>query len=309
MCHEGQVPAAGGGEAPALQTKGLPLAKRGGRGLSGLRPDGALCWAIAFAFTLLFAFPAHACGPDTNCQIGTRHYRISMPPNHDGTTKLPAVLWSHGWRGSAAGVMRNGSLKRMLHDQGFALIAAHGIDGGWDLPNGPRDMASTGAAEFAYFDAIIADATTRFAIDPDRIVASGFSLGGMMTWNLACARPGKYAGFIPIAGTFWLEPPETCAQPANHVIHIHGTADTTVPLTGRVIGPTKQGVVAEVLEMYADFGGFAGMDSERLGPLDCAGQTNPDGKLLMMCFFQGGHSFRTEYLRLGLARLKQQGAF
>lgn len=256
---------------------------------------------------LLLAPPAFACGPDTPCPIGERHYRISMPPDHDGTTKIPALIWSHGYGGSAKGVMRNGSLRRMLHEAGFALIAAHGENGAWHLPNGPGTMNSTGAAEFAYFDAVIADATQRFAIDPTRLIASGFSAGGMMVWNLACARPKAFAGFIPISGTFWLRPPETCTAPAASIIHIHGDADKTVPLKGRAIGKTKQGEVGQALDMYAAFGEFGEMTSYRDGALSCTKRANPAGDTLDFCLFSGGHSFRTEFLRFGIQRLNEAG--
>jgi polyhydroxybutyrate depolymerase len=256
---------------------------------------------------LIFAAPAWACGPDTNCMVGDRHYRIAMPEGHDGVTPVGALVWSHGYRGSAAGVMRNGSLRRMVSDAGLALIAAQGVNGTWDLPYGPRTFDSDGALEFAYFDAVIADATARFAINPERIIASGFSAGGMMVWNLACSHPEDFAGFIPISGTFWLRPPETCAEPISSIVHIHGDADRTVPLTGRVIAETKQGEVAEALALYEDFGGFDPMPDSTAGDLRCQNLRNAGGDILEFCLFAGGHSFRTEYLKYGIDRLKDTG--
>lgn len=256
---------------------------------------------------LCLASPALACGPDTDCQIGDRSYRIALPEGHDGATPVGAVIWSHGYRGSAKGVMRNGSLRRMVSDLGLALIAAQGQGGTWDLPNGPRTMDSTGAAEFAYFEQVIADAARRFPIDTAQLTASGFSAGGMMTWNLACARPGLFAGFVPVSGTFWLTPPETCEAPVTSIVHVHGDADRTVPLKGRPIGETKQGEVAEALRMYAGFGGFSGPSAFSTDGLTCEKQAAPDGNILTFCLFKGGHSFRTEHLRFGLLELARAG--
>ncbi|QFT58729.1 Alpha/beta hydrolase family protein [Sulfitobacter sp. THAF37] len=255
----------------------------------------------------ILATPAFACGPDTDCTVGDRTYRIAMPEGHDGATPVGALVWSHGYRGSAAGAMRNGSLRRMLSDAGLALIAANGIDGSWDLPNGPGTFDSTGAAEFAYFDAVLADAKDRFPIDPDRIVAAGFSAGGMMVWNLACSHPGAFAGFIPMSGTFWLEPPETCVPPVSSIVHIHGDADRTVPLTGRVINETKQGEVADAIALYEDFGDFGPAVATSYEDLNCEVRSAPTGDMLDFCLFPGGHSFRTEHLRYGLERLQAAG--
>lgn len=258
-----------------------------------------------FVLLMLMAPMAQACGADSDCAVGDRSYRISLP--EEGTAPVGAVIWAHGYRGTAAGVMRNGSLMRMVHDQGLALIALQGANGTWDLPNGPRTPDSTGAAEVAYVEAVIADVVAQFGINQGKLVASGFSAGGMLVWNLACARPDLFQGFVPYAGTFWRMPQDDCAAPAASVIHIHGDADETVPLDGRQIGPTRQGKVAEALAMYAALGGFGEAAVAEASDLRCANSRNDAGDVLEFCLFAGGHSFRTEYLGYALDRLKLAG--
>lgn len=262
---------------------------------------------ILITILLMLASPAFACGPDSDCPIGDRSYRIAMPEDHDGTTPVGALIWTHGYRGTAAGAMRNGSLRKMVSDAGLALIAVQGVNGSWDLPYGPSTFTSTGAAEFAYFDAVIEDAAGRFPIDRKRIVASGFSAGGMMVWNLACSHPNNFAGFIPMSGTYWLKPPQSCAAPISSIVHIHGNADKTVPLTGRAIRETKQGEVVQALANYTKFGGFGSVEKSKEGTLTCQNRHNSKGEILEFCLFPGGHSFRTEHLRYGLERLRAAG--
>ncbi len=248
-----------------------------------------------------------ACGPNTDCALGDRHYRIAMPDGHDGTTPVPALVFSHGYRGSAQGVMRNGSLRRMASDMGVALIAAKSKGDDWVIPNAPRHMDTDGTPEFAYFAALLDDAMARFPIDGERIVATGFSAGGMMTWNLACSMSDRFAGFIPISGTFWLEPPQTCSGPVASIVHIHGTADRTVPLDGRPIGPTHQGKVSAALEMYRAYGAFARKGETTYEDLACLEETTTQGDILSFCLFEGGHSFRTEFVRFAWNQLEQAG--
>lgn len=260
---------------------------------------------LMIILALLAAPAAWACGAYSDCRLGDRSYRISLPEG--AAVPVGAVIWAHGYRGSAEGVMRNTSLRKMVHARGLALIAAQGVGGTWDLPNGPRTPDSTGAAEFAYFDAVIVDAQTRFGIDPQRLLASGFSAGGMMVWNLACAQPDVFAGFVPISGTFWRGPPPDCATPVASLIHIHGDVDDTVPVDGRQIGPTRQGKVSDALEMYSELGGFGAATAKTIGDLRCKQQGNPERKILEFCLFSGGHSFRTEYLSYALDRLIAAG--
>jgi polyhydroxybutyrate depolymerase len=190
---------------------------------------------------------------------------------------------------------------------GAALIALDAGEDDWIIPNAPRHMASDGAEEFAYVDAVLADAGTRFGVDPARVMATGFSAGGMMVWNLACARSDRFAGFAPVSGTFWLEPPATCTGPVANVIHIHGDDDPTVPLDGRAIGPTRQGKVSEAFEMYGDYGGFGPMSYVMRDDLRCEERRNGAGDLLDFCLFSGGHSFRTEFVRFAWERLREAG--
>ncbi|KIN74870.1 CE1 family esterase [Sulfitobacter guttiformis] len=261
-------------------------------------------WLLVI-WTVLTATALQACGADSDCVVGDRIYRISLPQGR--TAPSGAVIWAHGYRGAAEGAMRNASLLNLVHAQGLALIALQGVNGTWDLPNGPRTPDSTGAPEFTYVDRVISDAVERFGVDRTKLVASGFSAGGMLVWNIACAEPEKFTAFIPFSGTFWRGPPAQCDAPVANMIHIHGDDDATVPLDGRAIGATRQGKVSEAMAMYGALGAFGPAEQMDTPDLRCARQGNAAGKLLELCLFEGGHSFRTEYLGYALDRLKAAG--
>jgi len=250
-----------------------------------------------------------ACGANTNCQVGDRYYRIAMPQGYNGKTPVGAIIFSHGYRGSAAGVMRNRALRKIASDLGVALIATKSAGRDWDLPNGPHNINSDGLAELAYFDAVIKDASTRFAINTNRMMVTGFSAGGMMTWTLACARSNSFAAFAPIAGTFWLKPPKSCKAPVTNIIHIHGETDRTVPLTGRVIGRTRQGNIFDTLAMYQEFGNFRAVKENRSGNLTCKNRTNAQGKILNLCLFPGRHQFSSKYVKFAWETFAAKGVF
>ena len=222
-----------------------------------------------------------------------------MPAGHDGKTKVGAILYSHGYTGTAAAVMRSKWLKRTADRLGVAVIAGKSSHKDWALPNAPSAGTRPGVDEVAYYDRVVADAARRFAIDTRRIMVTGFSAGGMMTWTLACHRGDRYAGFVPIAGTFWRPVPPTCTSPAASVIHLHGDNDKIVPLEGRPIARTHQGSVTKAIAMYARYGKF-GPPQKRTavgGKLRCDVRRNADGHLLHFCLYSGGHTYSTTYLR------------
>jgi polyhydroxybutyrate depolymerase len=250
------------------------------------------------AVLLLACLPrgAGACGPDTDCMIGDRSYRIRMPDGPPGGGRIGAILLAHGHRDTAANVMTEGEVTAAVAGLGVALIAPQSVGPGWNLPGqpgGPRP----GIDEMGYFDALVADVTRRFPIDPARIMASGFSAGGMLVWNLACQRAGLFAGFAPVAGTFWTPAPQTCPTGPATILHAHGTEDPTVPLRGRAIRDAMQGDVFAVVRRYGAWGGFGAAVETRAAGLACARRTNPQGQVLELCLHPGGHDLRAEDLR------------
>lgn len=257
-------------------------------------------------FILSWVGGALACGPDTDCRIGDRHYRIALPEGQ-GEGPVGAIIYAHGYRGSAAAVMRNANLRRMVSDMGLALIALKSADDDWVIPSSPSHMEADGSAEYRYVEAVIEDAADRFSLDTARLMAAGFSAGGMMVWNLACTMPERFAGFAAIAGTFWKGPPDRCETPAASLVHIHGRGDPTVPLDGRPIRETWQGKVSESMDMYERLGGFSPAGTHSFEDLDCQSRRNPRGEILDLCLHPGGHSFRSSYVKFAWERLHAAG--
>ena len=254
----------------------------------------SLCGIIALP--LMGLAQAHACGPDTDCVIdGDRHYRIRMPEGHDGKTEVGAIFFMHGYRGTAKGTMKNKSLAKVVSDLGLALVAPKSAYQDWAIPGAPQAKEPV---ELGYFEAVVKDINDRFAIDTSRMMASGFSAGGMMTWNLACDKSELFAAYAPIAGTFWEPTPKDCKTPTANIIHTHGTSDKIVPLAGRPIGDTKQGDVYKVLDMYAKKGDFKkarAYKNSKLG-FDCKELKNDANKILELCLHTGGHSMKSAYV-------------
>jgi len=245
---------------------------------------------------ILWTTAAQACGPDTDCVVDDRIYRIRMPEGYDGKTPIGAIIHAHGYRGTAKGVMKNKGMARMASQLGVALIAPKSKGDDWLLPGAPRKTHVDGSAEFEYFDALIADVTQRFPIDTKRLMVSGFSAGGMMTWNLACHRGEMFAAFAPIAGTFWEPIPKSCPSGPVHLIHTHGMTDEIVPLDGRIIADTKQGEVLAAMEMIAPNGELGTESNSSEDDLDCERATGADGHILELCFHDGGHSIKSKWL-------------
>jgi polyhydroxybutyrate depolymerase len=74
---------------------------------------------------------------------------------------------------------------------------------------------------------------SELCIDPDRIYAAGFSNGGGMTGILACTMAQRIAAFASVSGSYYPLPHGCTPGRAVSILEFHGTADRTVPYTGR----------------------------------------------------------------------------
>lgn len=259
---------------------------------------------ILTALLTLFATPALACGPDTDCTVlnGERSYRYYLPEGADGP--VGAVFYSHGFRGSAGGAMGNRALLDMADRLNMAFVALNADGEDWNLARNPHNPSLEASTEYRYVAAVIEDLATRIALDRDRLIATGFSAGGMLTWTLACGMSDSFAGFVPYSGTFWAPIPDSCPTPPATVIHIHGDADRTVPQDGRAIGQSRQGNIRDVFDMYGTAGGYGPpVEEQAAGGMTCQSRENPEGAVLAFCEFAGGHSFSVARVEWAIERI------
>ena len=181
------------------------------------------------------------------CRVPGGAYHVVL-----AETPGPAVVFLHGFGGSGAGSLRNTGMVDALVARGYAVIAPDGQpragrDGlSWDFhPERParRD-------EGAFIGAVADDAAARFGLDRGAMLLAGFSIGGSLVSYIACATPGAFAAYVPVAGSFWRPHPRRCTGPVN-LLHVHGWQDGTVPLEGRVLGSGfAQGDVFAALEIW-----------------------------------------------------------
>ena len=84
----------------------------------------------------------------------------------------------------------------------------------------------------------------QYAIDPQRIYLTGFSLGGFGTWALGLSSPDRFAALVPVAGGWEFGsdavPSNICDLAAKPIWVFHGAVDETVK-------PAQSEVLVEAL--------------------------------------------------------------
>lgn len=196
---------------------------------------------VFLASTIRMANAEQTCGLGENvCSVTLGDYNIELPQRSDPTAKIPALIYFHGAGGSGQRSLKNRNMVEAFLERGYAVIAPSGLKRpnsrfgpGWSFhPNRPKQRD-----ELAFAKAVLDDASSKFTLDRNRVLMSGFSIGGSLTWYLACADPDLARAYAPVAGAFWRPHPSSadCNGPVK-LLHTHGWRDGTVPLEGRVLG-------------------------------------------------------------------------
>ena len=166
-------------------------------------------------------------------------YTAHVPP---GEGPFPTVLALHGWGASAhdllglAPVLHGGQALVLCPQGEVAFEVAPGMAGfGWwpISPNRGIDPEAFGRAA-ASLRRFLDQACQRYPIDPRKIVAMGFSQGGVMATDLVLREPARFAGLIALST--WL--PDVGAPPCSEpealknlpVLLMHGSRDPMIPL-------------------------------------------------------------------------------
>ncbi len=232
-----------------------------------------------------------ACAPMEPCRFGDNaEYRVYPPPGWDGQQPLGAFVFIHGHRATATDIVNYKELVAAVHGLGFMLVAPQGLGDSWSTPGSPgegkRDELRTMAA-------MLDDLEQRFPINRSRLVASGFSQGASVVWEIACKGDGRFAAFLPIAGVWWQPMPVECSAPRRPLLHIHGTNDPVMPMGGRNLRDRwKQGdVPIAIATMRANNGCEPGRSRrEQRGELVCVFEEGcHSGKPVALCLHQGDH--------------------
>jgi polyhydroxybutyrate depolymerase len=158
----------------------------------------------------------------------SRTYRAYRPA---GLTHLaPLVVMLHGGLGSAWLAENAYGWDREADAHGFVVIYPNALGQAWNVGGGCCGVAAGARVDdVGFVDKAITDLRAQVSIDPKRMYATGMSNGAMLAYRLACDTD-TFAAIAPVAGTMLGD----CPNPAPiSVMHVHGTADTTVPYDGQ----------------------------------------------------------------------------
>ena len=228
-----------------------------------------------------------------------RTYYLHTPKSYKPGRQMPLVLMFHGSHGSGNSIANVTRFNDLADKRGFIAVYPNGIDHYW------RDASDGSSAvnDVSFVTALIKHLEEIRSIDRQRIYATGFSNGGMLTQTLACKLSDRIAAFASVAGTLPANLASDCKPKVPvSVLMINGTGDRAVPYRGGRIGGIGREVVSipQTVDLWQQHDGCA----SKVMQLPHKIAHNPDGveisrylgcrggsEVVLVTVKQGGHAW------------------
>lgn len=162
-----------------------------------------------------------------------RTYRLYRPNLYTGATAVPLVINLHGYTSNATAQQVYGNFMPISDTANFLIVHPQGTKDGTNQPYWNAGISSLAANDLLFISQLIDSLKATFNIDLNSVYSTGISNGSFMSNYLACTLSNKIAAIAGVAGTMFTNWNNSCnpARPIP-VMHIHGTADGTVPYNG-----------------------------------------------------------------------------
>ena len=162
----------------------------------------------------------------------TRKFLLHVPSGYTGTTPVPLLVDYHPIGGSAQGQFGGTTYKSQVDKDGGISVYPDGMTGPMGQAWNVKGCCTT-ADDTAFARALVAEVKKIACINPKRVYAAGFSMGGGMTHFSACHLADIFAAGAPAAFDLTEQNVPTCkpSRPITMVM-FRGTKDPIVMYEG-----------------------------------------------------------------------------
>jgi len=130
-----------------------------------------------------------------------RLVELVLPVDYDAAESYPLLFAFHGFGGDPASLLDTAGLRAFADELGIIIAAPLGLDTG----NGPLwnvTAAPDVNEDIALYDDLLTCISEAYAVDLDRVYATGMSYGGLMTAAVLSERSETIAAAAPFSGGF-----------------------------------------------------------------------------------------------------------
>lgn len=208
----------------------------------------------------------------------TRRYRLYVPTSLEAGRSAPLLVALHGGLGWGEQFATNSGFDGLAESNRFIVVYPDGTNaqaGSTRLLTWNGGFCCGAAAErnvddVGFIGRVIDEVSRAAPVDASRVFATGHSNGAILAYRLACELGDRISAIGVQAGA--IDPGCRPTRPVS-VFHLHGLADTNIPIDGGK-GTGVSGVVFPSPRAAPQV--FVTADRCGSGPVDQSDPSNPD---------------------------------
>lgn len=168
-----------------------------------------------------------------------RNYILHLPASYNPSYFHPLVINMHGLGSNAAQQQFYSAMDAVADTANFIVVYPNGMPADTVVSDGKQWNVGqnipfhSGVDDVGFISSLLDSLISFYSIDTTRIYSTGMSMGGFMSYRLACELEHRIAAIASVTGVMLDSLPHYCQshQPIP-VLQMHGTSDSIVPYNG-----------------------------------------------------------------------------
>jgi polyhydroxybutyrate depolymerase len=162
-----------------------------------------------------------------------RTFRVHLPQDYDGNTELPLLLVLHDALESGSIAEAYTGMSDLADRERFIAVYPDAVARRWSLSKAKRKLPPAGVDDVAFVDRLITHLLANYAIDRQRVFATGMGVGGLVCYALMGGLPRRIRAIAPVAAVLPVDvEAQLRLQPPKPVLAINGDQDAILSWEG-----------------------------------------------------------------------------
>ena len=173
-----------------------------------------------------------------------RTFLLHLPIGYNDSTDIPLIVAMHGGFGNAYSIENQSQLSAKADVENFIVVYPEGVVGGvlnissWNAGWCCGYASNSNVDDIGFIDALLDTLINLYAVDTNRIYATGMSNGGFLTYRLGCELSERIAAIAPVAASMSMV--DCIPSRPIPLIDLHSYLDTHIPYDGGIgSGPSN----------------------------------------------------------------------
>ena len=167
-----------------------------------------------------------------------RTFLLHLPIGYNDSTDVPLIVAMHGGFGNAYSIENQSQLSAKADLENFIVVYPEGVVGGvlnissWNAGWCCGYASNSNVDDVGFIDALLDTLINLYAVDTNRIYATGMSNGGFLSYRLGCELSERIAAIAPVAASMSMV--DCIPSRPVPLIDFHSYLDTHIPYDGGI---------------------------------------------------------------------------